>query len=284
MIIKQYNMSNNINPTMSYNKPISAKKRTILIVIAAAVILFMGIFALVFSLTGGLVDSYDQLISKVQSDDISGAYELLSEEYKNNNSVEQFESDVAALGLGKTVKASWNNREISNNRGVLSGTLTMESGGIIPMTITFVKENDQWKIYSLDKLISSELFNEDSDGRSQHDNETLVFDTLNIFAAALRNNDINSFYEKYTSSALKAETSSADFADYFSSFLSDPDAYLSPAINNGDIKMTAGLEGGKLSLVGSIADEFAVVEFDFEYMQEDGEWKLNYFEVRAKSK
>jgi hypothetical protein len=100
--------------------------------------------------TSPLVDVADQQLAFMKAGNISAAYDLTSSEFKATMTLEQFTTFVNQYPvLSKNVDRTFNNREIINDKGTISGTLKATDGTIMTVTYTFVKENGEWKIFGL---------------------------------------------------------------------------------------------------------------------------------------
>src|SRR5262249_8810522 len=60
-----------------------------------------------------------------------------------------FTKAVRGLGLTEYASVSWHQRRIDNDQGRLEGAVTTKQGGVIPVTLTLVKEDGTWKVLSV---------------------------------------------------------------------------------------------------------------------------------------
>ena len=116
--------------------------------IAAAI---TGLLALVFWLTGDVVEAGDQFFAEVQAENIDGAYELLSEDFQATTSKQDLQAYLQDNALTTVEETSWGSRSIENNRATLTGSVTTEKGGVIPLTLKMVNTETGWKIYKIEK-------------------------------------------------------------------------------------------------------------------------------------
>jgi len=93
-------------------------------------------------------------------------------------------------------QSHWSNRQVSiGGTGHLEGDVSTKSGGKIPLTLTFVKENGGWKIYSIQKSQAGLVA--ESGGQaipSKTEAAKLAVDTTLSFARAVNANDLKAFY------------------------------------------------------------------------------------------
>ena len=109
------------------------------------------IIVAVFSMTSGLVDSADAFFTAVKQKDMATARTYLAEDFKKSTDEKALNQFLAGSSLLNFKESSWANREINNGRGTLEGEINTESGGVVPIKLSFVKENDEWKIYAIQK-------------------------------------------------------------------------------------------------------------------------------------
>ena len=112
------------------------------------------IIAFVFYLTGDMVSSVDEFFSKVKAREFQGAYDDLASGFKANTSLDQLKSFLRSTSLDKYQSASWSSRSFENTVGKLEGSITTESGAVVPLLIQMVKEGGKWKIYGIRKASS----------------------------------------------------------------------------------------------------------------------------------
>jgi hypothetical protein len=116
---------------------------------------FVGVIVLglaaVFYFTSGMVETGDAFFNAVKQKDIAKARGFLSEDFKSNTDEKALTEFLSKGSLLNFKESSWTNRQISGDRGELEGVITTDSGGSVPLKMVFVKENDAWKIYAIQK-------------------------------------------------------------------------------------------------------------------------------------
>lgn len=125
-------------------------KKLLAIVIGIAVIFGAGV-GVVFYLTSGMVNTATGFFEAVKNEDFVATREYLSEDFRAGTTEAELRNFLRASALVDHQEASWSSREISGGRGDLEGEVTTESGGVVPLRLTFVKENGAWKIFSIRK-------------------------------------------------------------------------------------------------------------------------------------
>lgn len=119
------------------------------VVMGIAVVIGASIAA-AFYFTSGLTEPVDRQIAALQKGDLQAAYEETSVAFKESTSFEDFTRFVQSNPiLTKISGHTFSSRKIDNGIGYLSGKLTTEGGGVQPVAYRLVKENDTWKILSI---------------------------------------------------------------------------------------------------------------------------------------
>ncbi|MBZ0217500.1 MAG: DUF4864 domain-containing protein [Fimbriimonadaceae bacterium] len=120
------------------------------ILIGLVVVIVAAISAALY-FTSGLTETVDRQIAALQRGDIRGAYEETSVAFQQNTSIEDFTQFVQSNPiLTRITGHSFSSRKVENGVGYLRGKLTTDGGGVQPVSYQLVKENDIWKILSID--------------------------------------------------------------------------------------------------------------------------------------
>lgn len=104
-----------------------------------------------FYFTSGMVNTAAAFFGALKNQDLAAARGFLSEEFRAGTDEAALQQFLAESALLQFKEASWSNRQVSGGRGELHGAVTTETGGVIPLELTFIKENDAWKIYAIRK-------------------------------------------------------------------------------------------------------------------------------------
>lgn len=125
------------------------KSKVIKIFVVIALVV-AGIFAFVMYFTSAMVDAANAHLELLKADDIETAYEMTADGFKETLTLEDYVMLVDAFPvLQDYTDVSFNSREMVNKMGLISGTITSQSGGVHPITIDLVKEDGEWKLYNL---------------------------------------------------------------------------------------------------------------------------------------
>ena len=144
------------------------------VVIALVVVMFM---------TAGMSDTADKFFAAVKSNNYDEAYSLLSDDFKSNTSKNQLKTYLTSNSLTKFKETSWGSRSVNGGRGELTGSITTESGGVVPISLGFIKGENVWKIYSIKKPLSG-IQEETTTVQMPSEKEQiiLVSESMHIFA------------------------------------------------------------------------------------------------------
>ena len=120
------------------------------------ILLGIGIFILLiiilaFTATSGIVKVSEKQLNLISSGDLKGAYALTSQEFQKSVSYDKFLAYVNNYEVLKNYKShKFSSREINGDTGTIQGTLTAKDGTASPVEYKFIKENNEWKILSVD--------------------------------------------------------------------------------------------------------------------------------------
>lgn len=91
--------------------------------------------------------------------------------------------------------ASWESRSINGGRGSLIGSITTESGGIVSITLSIVKGENGWKIYSIQKPPPG-IQEESSPIQmpSEQEQVQLVSKSMRVFAESVNDQSMAKYY------------------------------------------------------------------------------------------
>ena len=117
------------------------------------VLLVLGIvagsgFAVVMHMTSGMVETADSFFQAVKRQDLAQARSLLAQETNQKLDDAALQKLMRADSLARYKESSFPNRQISGDRGEMSGTLTTTSGGVVPVRVVLVQEGRAWKVFA----------------------------------------------------------------------------------------------------------------------------------------
>lgn len=235
-------------------------------------------FAAIFYFTADMVGAADEFFVAVKDKEIDTAYSYLSDDFKAGTSQSELTAFMEKNQLDNFQEANWQSRSINGGRGDLVGSITTSKGGVVPIAISFVKGQDGWKIYAIQKP-SSGLQAESSDLQlpSEKEQVQLVRESMQAFAVSVNEGSMAKFHE-YASNLWQQQFSVDDLDQAFGVFyelgadLTVLDGY-SPRFNSA----TSFDEDGFLLIAGHYPTKPNQLQFEQKYIFEGLGWKLAGF-------
>ena len=181
---------------------------------------FMSIVvAIIFQATSGLTKVADSFFDALKKGDTNQALNYFSEQALNQSSKENLNDFRLDNSLADLKNLSWSKRSISNtDSGELTGTVNLKNGQNIPLTISFTKEGEDWKIYSIKKESTGIV--DGVDGEELPSEKRLIRlsrETTNRFMDVIKTNDFSSYY-RGISYMWSMETSPEELSTAFQQF------------------------------------------------------------------
>lgn len=234
--------------------------------------------------TAGLPKSANTMFADIKAGKIEQAYTATAKEFQSATTLDQFTAFVQGTKLATYKSASWTDREVNNNQGILKGTVTLEDNTKLPFEINLIKEDGQWKIFTMNVPQGGITDQTATTGGipTQVETTVMVQKAMDLFSAAVNKADFTMFYNAI-SKARQQQTTAADLLKAFQVFVD----------NKIDFSFTATMEpayaaiptidaNGILTVQGTFAAQDGSVIFEQKYFQENGEWKLFGFNLQVK--
>lgn len=247
--------------------------RTALTIVGGLLAVFGLAIGAVFYITAGMVDTADAFFEAVKRGDVATAHGFLSEDFRASTDQTALEGFLSKNALQRYQDASWSNRRFNNGRGDLEGSVTTETGGVVPLKLSFVKEHDEWRIYSIQKPTAGLQAETDSQGLpSATDQIVLVKESMRNFAISVDQKSMAHFrgtvsrlwQRQVTTEQLEEAFASVYGLDF--SVLNDLEPTLEPPSSLG--------EDGELVLTGHYPTTPKRLRFEQSYVYEGVSWKL----------
>lgn len=257
--------------------------KTLLKIVIGIVVVFALAIGAVFFLTGGMVETGDKFFQSLKDGNISQAYLYLSEDFRSSTKEEEFRDFVEKNSISNFKESSWSERSISGGRGVLTGSISTNSGGVIPLKLSFVKGEDSWKIYSIEKPPTG--FQDETETHSMPSESQqieMIRKATKDFALAVKNNSSIDFHKTF-SSLFRQQYTVEKLDEIYKPFY-DLGADLSILEQYSPVfdKKPAINEDGVLIITGYYDTEPNKFYFDQKYMYEGFGWKLMGYSVNIK--
>lgn len=252
------------------------------VVALVGIVVIIGIVALVaFQATSGLAESAQAFFAAIKDNNHGKAYQSLSQEFRAGTSEKEFREFLEKSALTDFAEVSWSSRSMSGGRGELKGSVTTTKGGVVPLQLGFVKENDSWKIYSIQKPQAGLSQQESAESVPPADALVeLVDESMRTFAESLNAGDFSAFHA-HVSNLWRKQSSVEGFNEMFRVFL-DADINMLPALQQHApvFEQEPAIDGnGVLLLKGHYPTQPSRILFQLKYMYEGIGWRVVGIEV-----
>ena len=242
------------------------------IVVGCIAITISALIAVVFKLTAGLVTTTDSFFAAMKVHDFNRAKSYLAEDFKASTTEADLEQFFRHSALASYASSTWSSRSINNDRGHLEGSVLTSTGGVVPLEISLVKENGQWRIYSLQKPQSG-LASGDTPKPTTEDQVRLIKATTHAFAEAVAHKDFGAFYGGI-SGLWQKQVTAAQLGKAFQGFIDSGADLLvldrmTPVITGADFD-----SDGLLVVSGRYLSSPSTFKFENRYLYEGFGWKL----------
>lgn len=249
-------------------------KRLALLLAVLAALVFGPLLA-VNSLTSGLGRSADEFFVAVREERLDTAMNYLSTGFRNNVTPSEFEAWLAAGGMDRFEASAWDSQDLSSSQGELGGVIFLDDGSVLPLEISFVYENEQWRIHAIEARLPG--ISPHSPARAippLRQLESLATTTMARFGGSVASQDFESFYQNI-SALWRSRTSPARLRAAFEPFMTGKVnlielSQVTPVFSEPPFMDAEG----RLRLVGYFPHELTVLTFDLTYTFEYPEWKL----------
>lgn len=244
-------------------------------IVGGLILLIVLATGIVFMMTSSMSDAATAFFTEIKAKNYTKAYTYLSEDFKANTSKDEFVKFLDKSALLNFKETSWSSRSISGGKGELDGSVITENGGVVPIKLSFVKENDVWKIYAIHKQQAGLTQNNTSD-QLPPANELmkLTDESMLKFAYSVNAKDFKEFHT-YVSNLWQKQFTVEKFNDIFKPFM-DANIDMVPALkaNNPIFDKEPAIVDGVLTLEGHYPTQPSRLMFKLEYIYEGNGWKL----------
>ncbi|MDC7221332.1 MAG: hypothetical protein PQJ59_15455 [Spirochaetales bacterium] len=239
-----------------------------------------------FSLKSQVVQITDSFFAAAQEGNWEEATSHLSEDFKASTETSELEDYLSKEGFLDFKEGQWPSRSASGGQKALSGSITTHSGRVIPLTINFIKEGNDWKIYSLEKPSSG--LTETTDETQSHplpsgaEQMELVREAMHQFALAVNDQSMAQFHS-YISHVWQQQFTIEDLDNSYGS-LYNIGLDLTVIDNMEPLITTVPTitEEGVLVLTGHFPSQPNKVYFTQKFFYEGIGWKLLGFNISIK--
>ncbi len=275
--------------------------KKILLGFIISIAVFIG---LIFWATSGISATADNFFNLLAEKNYKIAYqEYLSSDFKAKIPLTKFINYVKTNNLDKVKETNWGNRQINGNLGELEGSLITQDGSAIPIKLKFVKADNNWQIYSINKpksgisLNSNQnkntnnlVYKKPSSLKTPSKKEALILltDSMQHFSYSIKNKNMKEFYDNI-SDMWQKQTTLEKLNKTFKKLM-DANVNLTPLINSipeikkiqitpeGVLKINATYDGKAINLKN------IKIDIDNIYINENHQWKLLGFAIKVRKK
>lgn len=265
-------------------------KKWVKILLSLAAIATLAV-TLVLYFTAGMVDTADAFFMAVKEKDMVKARTYLAEGFKANTNDKVLTEFLSSNALSNVKESSWSDRQVNDDgRGELNGSITTEAGGVVPIKMTFVKENEAWKIYAIEKPAAGLQIESTASSGSVSSGSTLpdkvqqtamVKQAMHDFLISVAKKDMTHF--RSTVSTLWQKQFTVEMLNQGFKEIIDSDANWGVLENENPV-LTSEVKpdkDGVIVLAGYYSTKPSQVKFEQKYIYEGNAWKLISLSVEA---
>ncbi|MDD2451499.1 MAG: hypothetical protein PHU11_01005 [Dysgonamonadaceae bacterium] len=249
--------------------------KKVLTILGGIIVFIVLVISIVFMMTSSMSDAATAFFTEIKAKNYTQAYTYLSEDFKANTSEDEFVKFLDKSALLNFKETSWSSRSISGGKGELDGSVITENGGVVPIKLDFVKENELWKIYAIHKPQAG-LTQSNASDQLPPVNELmkLTDESMLKFARSVNAKDFKEFHA-YVSNLWQKQFTVEKFNDTFKPFM-DANIDMVPALkaNNPIFDKEPAIVDGVLALEGHYPTQPSRLMFKLEYIYEGNGWKL----------
>ncbi len=149
----------------------------------------------VFLLTSGLSDTAYGFFEALKSGNMEEADTYLAQNFRATTSQEELQIFLNNTGLKDIVDVSWGSRSFENNSGTIEGTVTTALTGTIPVTLTLIKENSDWKILSINTAaVGVQTASNRPEIPSKLEQKMLIRESIDIFGQSVNDRSMQKLH------------------------------------------------------------------------------------------
>jgi hypothetical protein len=246
------------------------------------IVVILLIIGAAFYFTAGIAKVGEDFFDSVADNDISGAYEMLAQDFKDGTSQQQLLEYLQSNSMDQVDSVSWDSRNVNMGRGEMQGTLTTKAGSSIPISVSLVKEDKQWKIYSLLRKQSGIQGSADSVVMpSEPEQISLVSESMAVFAKSVSEGSMATFHS-HISNLWRKQHDVEKLDDAFASFYSIQANFSFLQSVSPIFSEPPSLDENKvMKITGYYPLAKETVYFEQKYIKEGLSWKLLGFNIRS---
>lgn len=229
----------------------------------AAIAIFVGV---IFWATSGVTGVADEFVEHLAAGENDQAYALLGPSAVEDMPRERFDGWLKASKFDQAQSGFWSSRNVENNKGEVSGTVTLTDGSEQPVTFILGKVGGDWKIQGI-QLEEGGVDSPEASGA-----EAGVRAAAELFLQRVKSGEMKEAYAMVGDS-LKADLKEEAFA---------------PFLKESGVTSTQSADWGKVGLkdsVGEIKGRLAIsdnkhVDLTLIMVESNGEWLIQGLNIK----
>lgn len=248
-------------------------------VLTLAGVLVIGALA-AFGYTHRLTTTAERLLSAARSGKYEVARTLLSTALREQKRQDWLPQMLEETGLLDARSEEWEEPTIEGGYGEMRGTLTRPSGEEVKVSLHFVREQLDWRLYAIKRPFIGDLPTAIQPPMPDRVEQiALVRRAMQDFTASVKSRDM-SFFHSTLAPAKRSEVSAANLDAAFKRFfdieedLSTLDQ-ITPSLSTEDTENSAD----EVTVSGYFATEPKQVHFQQKYCFEKNDWRLLSFKI-----
>lgn len=245
----------------------------------AGVIAIVGVLIwVIFAATNPAAKAADTFLDHVGNGRIEQAYKDAAPLFRQRQGLDAFRLAVKRFGLDRFASSSWTSREISGNRVLLKGSVTLRDGVKFPAEVGLLKFEKIWRVYGM-TFPTGGATGGTLPPRTEI--EALLLRSLLDFNAALQRKDFTAFHATL-SGAMRDKYTAAQIQGVFHGFVEKGIDISAIKDTRPKFDPAPHINKGSLELKGRYPTRPSEVIFDLGYVKENGQWRIISINVRVK--
>lgn len=221
-------------------------------------------------------DAFFQLVKENKATE---AYNFTGKSFKEKVTQEDFNNFIPTIAPTDFKKIEWEREEFDLKYGYLDGKITYKDESKMPIEMNFEKEEDgKWHLLYVGFSVEDiPVLPTDEEAK------VIVHKTISEFVDAVEKEDFTNFYSKEAATLWQKQTSPEELKNSFTSFFSTKEALkevkkIKPEISTSELKE----QNTSWQVKGQFKAKRYTLDFDFEYLLQDGKMKLFALDISAK--
>ena len=259
--------------------------RNTLFSIVAIAILSLGVLGggVAFYLKRGMERSAEGLFAAIESESLSQAQGFLARSLRTPEGDAWLKTTLAESELLDARSTNWTEQKSDKGFGELTGTVTRERGGVVPIRLLFVREHLAWKLYAIRRPFNEEMPEPIAPLiPDKHEQVTLVKRAIRDFAASVQSRNM-SYFRSTLAPSRRALYTTEKLNEAFGGFFDIQEDLASlETVEPSVDEATRSDASGEVTMRGHFNTSPKQVHFLQKYAYEQTDWRLLSFKIDIK--